>query len=230
VTRRLRWPHCLNVRDLGGLPTTDGGATRAGALIRSDNLDRLTATGVAAVRAAGVTRIVDVRSAWECRHFPSPFADDPSWRNSPVSDDDGPDLSDQPLAAQYTASLDLYPHRIATAVGEIADAPAGCALVCCHAGKDRTGIVVALVLALVGVEPAAIADDYASVGDGATSMSALIGAYSPTKPELQAPTPTTMLTMLDHLQERYGGAAAYLAQSGLTARQAELLTARIRDR
>jgi hypothetical protein len=90
--RELNWPNCLNVHYLG-LPASDGGQIRAGALIRSDNLDRLTTAGIAAVRAAGVTRIVDVRTAWECPHYPSPFADDPIWRNAPLAHVDVPDRS-----------------------------------------------------------------------------------------------------------------------------------------
>jgi hypothetical protein len=57
----LDWPGCRNVRDLGGLSTTDGGRTRYGALIRSDSHFRLTREGIAVVRAAGVSRILDLR-------------------------------------------------------------------------------------------------------------------------------------------------------------------------
>jgi len=70
----LEWPDCLNVRDLGGLPSADGRRIAAGALIRSDNLTRLTAAGIDIMREARLGRIVDVRSAAECEHDPSPFA------------------------------------------------------------------------------------------------------------------------------------------------------------
>ena len=84
---KLDWPHCKNVRDLGGL-----GGLRTGALVRSDNLDQLDSAGIAAVRAAGVRRIVDLRSEWECEKYPSPFAGDPIWLNVPLVDPDAPDL------------------------------------------------------------------------------------------------------------------------------------------
>jgi hypothetical protein len=57
----LTWPDCRNVRDLGGLRTADG-ELQSGRLIRSDNLDQLTPTGLTAVDAAGVSRFVDLRT------------------------------------------------------------------------------------------------------------------------------------------------------------------------
>ena len=63
--RRLSWPDCRNARDLGGLPTESGGRIRTGALVRADNLTRLTPAGIAAVHRLGVRRIIDLRSADE---------------------------------------------------------------------------------------------------------------------------------------------------------------------
>ena len=51
---RLTWPDCRNVRDVGGLPTTDGGTVRVGALVRGDSPHRLTADGIAAVHGYGI--------------------------------------------------------------------------------------------------------------------------------------------------------------------------------
>ena len=59
--RTLVWDGCVNVRDLGGIPTDDGGTTRAGAIIRSDNIGGLTPDGWRALERHGVTRIVDLR-------------------------------------------------------------------------------------------------------------------------------------------------------------------------
>ena len=229
ATAQLTWPECRNVRDLGGLPTIAGGAIRPGALIRSDNLDRLTPVGIAAVRAAGVSRIVDVRTAWECEHFPSPFRDDPIWRNTPLSDPDDAGDPDLDMVVQYTSQLDRYPRRIAAAVGEIAKSPPGAVVVACHAGKDRTGVIVALVLSLAGVAPDVIAADYATVGDSTMDIRTVIGvtAADPLLPELEPPVAATMLAMLDHLSTRYGGTAEYLAAGGLTPSQATALITRI---
>jgi protein tyrosine/serine phosphatase len=77
VSRDLDWPDCQNVRDLGGLPTADGGRIRSGALIRADSLQFLSADGVDAVRRAGVSRVLDLRADSEVGMFPTPFTNDP---------------------------------------------------------------------------------------------------------------------------------------------------------
>jgi len=144
----LDWPNCRNVRDLGGL-------------IRSDNLDQLGPDGLAAFAAAGVSRIVDVRDAWECDRFPSPFATDPRWLNVPLNEPGDPSIDSDDLLVQYRALIDNYPRRFGRALIAIAEAPPGPVVVACHAGRDRTGLVVALTLAAVGVPAETIAADYA---------------------------------------------------------------------
>ncbi|GAA3145488.1 hypothetical protein JOF29_005598 [Kribbella aluminosa] len=187
--RTLNWPDCGNARDLGGL-----GDVRPGRLVRSDNLDQLTAAGLAAVESAGITRFVDLRSAWECETFPSPYVADPRWCNVPLWDPADPDVSDLDLYEQYRVLVDDYAGRVATAITTIAEAPPGCVAVNCHAGKDRTGVVIALTLDLLGVPHDVIATDYGT-------------------------PPETILRLLTHVQHRYGGTRTYLLQSGATAEQ-----------
>jgi protein-tyrosine phosphatase len=214
----LNWPHCKNARDLAGTPLGDGRRIRTGALVRSDNLDQLDETGIAAVRAAAVSRIVDLRSAWECEKYPSPFADDPIWLNVPLVDPDAPDVSTSELFEQYRLLLDGSPERFAAAIAAIAEAPPGCVVVACHAGKDRTGLVIALALHLVGVPVTAIAADYVTSPALSTASDAL--------PELAAPRTETISRTLEHLQSRYGGTAAYLRTGGATNKQFTSLAAR----
>jgi protein-tyrosine phosphatase len=186
----------------------DGGQVCSGALIRSDNLDQLDDAGLAAVEAAGISRFVDVRSAWECAKFPSPFAADDRWLNVPLTDPDDPD--DPNLFEQYRMLIDDRPDRFATAIGAIADAPPGCVVVNCHAGKDRTGLVIALALDVVGVPFEIIAADY------------LTTIY-----EADPPRPETIHGILTHLRTRYGGTARYLQASGATAAQLVSLRTRM---
>jgi protein tyrosine/serine phosphatase len=196
AVRTLNWPDCGNVRDLGGLPTAYG-ELPAGRLIRSDNLDRLTAEGLAAVDSAGITRFVDLRSAWECETYPSPFASDPRWRNFPLWDPADEEAPGFDLYDQYRAMVDDQAARVASAIGAIADAPPGCVVVNCHAGMDRTGVVIALTLDLLGVPADLIVADYEASG---------------------AP-PSTIRRLLTHLRTHHAGTPNYLTRAGVTAGQ-----------
>lgn len=235
--QQLDWPDCVNVRDLGGAPTRDGGRIRSNALIRSDNLDRLTEAGVTAVRQAGVRKIVDLRSSWECDTAPSPFADDSIWCNMPLEEVGVLDhaTSTPGAGGHYVAMLDRSPDLFASAVAAIADAPDGCVLVNCHAGKDRTGIVIALVLSLAGVTREAIVADYMVTQEQVDEAFAgrLAQVVDPVErahlDNLLAIRSDAIDGMLDHLDDQYGGVAAYLAKGGLTADQIDRLVVRLRD-
>ncbi|WP_427895354.1 tyrosine-protein phosphatase [Kribbella sp. GL6] len=229
----LTWPNCLNVRDLGGLPTGDGGRIAAGALIRSDNLSRLTDAGVTAVRDASVSRIIDVRTSPECEGDPSPFATDPVYRNMPLYHPDDPYDPTLTLDQTYMAMLDLHPELFAAAVGAIADAPPGAVVVHCHAGKDRSGNVVALALTVAGVPAESVAADYAHVDDRMrdhfTEQLALIDDPEERSQLAESFTarPETMLAVLQHLEDHYGGTESYLRQGGLDTTQLHTLKARL---
>ncbi|BCJ69607.1 tyrosine-protein phosphatase [Polymorphospora rubra] len=82
----LAWPGPRNARDLGGLPTVDGGRVRHRAVVRADSPHALTADGIAALRAYGVTRIIDLRSVDEAWTLPNVLAHDPTYRLVPFTD------------------------------------------------------------------------------------------------------------------------------------------------
>lgn len=232
----MEWPDCLNVRDLGGLPTRDGGVIAAGALIRSDNLTRLSPAGVDLVRAGGVRRIVDVRSPVECEHDPSPFAGESQYVNRPLSRPGDPWDPALSLGENYVGTLDRNPDLYAAAVEAIATAPSGGVVVHCHSGKDRSGGVVALALSLAGVPDEAIAADYAAVSE---RMRALFdewleavgdpAARDQLAEELSS-RPETMIGALDHLAATYGSVAGYLRRGGLGAEAADRLRTRLLSR
>lgn len=222
----LEWEGCRNVRDVGG------GRIRAGVLVRSDSHCFLTDAGVAAVRAYGVSRIIDLRRAEECVSWPSRFAGDPMYGNLPLQDP-AHSVAEQSMTARYSAMLDRGRSRFAAAVAAIADAPAGAVVVQCAAGKDRTGLVVALALALAGVAPDAIAADYAFSDEAIRQHNDAMLAGVVSEDErarwraIQHARPETMLETLRHLDERYGGAEAYLGKGGFTTRQRDALVRRL---
>ncbi|HVX42318.1 MAG TPA: tyrosine-protein phosphatase [Mycobacteriales bacterium] len=228
------WPDCLNVRDLGGLPAGSG-RIAAGALIRSDNLTRLTAAGIDAVRAARLGRIVDVRSPAECEHYPSPFAGDPLHCNRPVGRPDDPWDSALSLGQNYVVGLDRNSDLYAAAVDAVATAPPGGVLVHCHSGKDRTGMIVAFALSLAGVPAETIVADYAAVSDRmrAHFTELLTAVEEPVErgqlAEEFSSRPETMVAALDHLEFEYGGVEAYLRRGGLGGAAIDRLRDRLID-
>lgn len=233
MPEHLDWPDCLNVRDLGGLPTADGKAIRSAALIRSDNLNRLTEAGIEAFRASGVCRIVDVRSARECTTYPSPFAGSALHHNLPLvapADPYDPSLS---LGDNYTVMLNGNPDLFANAVRAIASAPPGAVVVACHAGKDRTGNVIALVLRLLGTPIDVVAADYAVVSDGLRrDFTELLDRVEDDVERTQlaeefTARPETMRAVLRQLDDTYGGVWPYLRQGGLTTADVSALRARL---
>jgi protein-tyrosine phosphatase len=162
--RDLSWDGCVNVRDLGGLPTVDGRFTRRGALVRSETVDRLTPDGWRALRDHGVRTVIDLREADELAepgegvetiHIPlDRIGDDPEfwvdWMH-------GPQFG-TPL--YYGPFVERFPDRIEQVLAAIEGAPPGGVLFHCVGGRDRTGLVAIAALAAAGVEPEAIADDY----------------------------------------------------------------------
>jgi rhodanese-related sulfurtransferase len=177
--RALTWDGCLNVRDLGGLPTTDGGHTRRGAVVRADNLDRLTAEGWDALRAHGVRTVVDLRDAAEYKPL-LPLPEGLDLVRIPLDQLAGPawwqrwgDLDGTPLALR--PYLDACPHATAALVAAVARAKSGGVVVHCGSGRDRTGLAALLLLALAGVEPAAIVADYLASGPNLRPLWGMLG-------------------------------------------------------
>jgi protein-tyrosine phosphatase len=124
--------------------------------------------------------------------------------------------------AVYLELLSLFRTQFATAVAAVADTHEGAVLVHCHAGKDRTGLVVALMLGVAGVEPEAIAADYALSGPNiASSLAAWIEDGEDTderehRRRVGLSPEQAMVDVLEQLDARYGGAAAFLLGAGVT--------------
>jgi protein-tyrosine phosphatase len=165
--RNLDWDGCVNVRDLGGLRTADGRELRRGAVVRADAVDRLSAAGWSALWEHGIRTVIDLRNDEERSpdvaprpqglttvHLPLDGIEDTEFWGYWAA---GPQFG-TPL--YYRPFLDRFPHRTAAVIAAIAHAPPGGVLFHCGVGRDRTGLISLLLLALAGVAPEDIAADY----------------------------------------------------------------------
>lgn len=162
--RNLEWDGLINARDLGDLPIS-GGHTRRGVYVRSENVEKLTAIGWTQLTAYGVTTIIDLRGRDE-------YGPDTAGRPStvrtvrlPLEDlgdtafwDVWSSLDGTPMF--YLPLIEHFPETVAGILQAIADSD-GPVLIHCAGGRDRTGLVAVLLLALAGVAPADIAADHA---------------------------------------------------------------------
>jgi protein tyrosine/serine phosphatase len=227
-----------NVRDLGGLPTTGGAVTRPGVLLRSDALDALTDADVQRlVDGVGLAHVVDLRSNRERveRGRGALGTSGVTYSELEVIDDKDVDRRrdtrasafsagtdpDTIIATGYAELLDLGRSAFVEAVNAVA-APGGTpALVHCTAGKDRTGVLVALLLDVAGVEREAIVADYAATHERMPAIVERIrsaSAYQEVAEEVPAfvfgATEATMRHFLTHLDETWGGGEAYFEANG----------------
>ena len=248
----------VNVRDLGGLPTTDGGTTVAGRVLRSENLQDLTPADVERlVGDIGLTTVVDLRSTNEVAiEGPAPLDALASVRHAhhpvlreflDVSDTvkaalvteaaqaDRERYPDDPMCGHYLGYLENRPEEVVGALRSIATAP-GAAIVHCAAGKDRTGVVVALTLTAAGVEPEAIVADYAAsderieeIIERLSRSKMYAGGVNGTPVRAHAPRAETMKAFLEQVESRYEGVAAWLAAQGFTPAELAELRGKLRQ-
>ena len=146
-------------------------------------------------------------------------------------EDESPD--EQPVVRAYMSYLRLRPDSIVGAVRSIA-CTQGAVLVHCAAGKDRTGVVVALALDAAGVDRRIIVADYLATAERIEAIIARLLSSPLYRDELEghdpqrhAPLPGTMERVLELVDERYGGSAAFLSGHGLEAHDLELLRRRV---
>jgi protein-tyrosine phosphatase len=165
--RDLDWEGCFNVRDLGSLRTLNGRATRRGAVVRSDSPDRLSAMGWAAMHAHGIRTIIDLRNDEEREGRLNPAPPDVATRQVALDDTADAELWERIWAEEldgsplyYRLFMDRKPDRCAAAVRAVARARPGGVLVHCSSGRDRTGLITMLLLAVAGVAPDDIVSDY----------------------------------------------------------------------
>lgn len=253
----------VNVRDLGGLPTVDGGVTRTDRLIRSDNLQGLTAADVRRlVDGHGVRAVADLRTDVEIRlEGPGPLTREPSvtiahfslfpeaghHTDAAALDEDGPVVlpwQNRPEREErrrrgasevYLGYLDDRADSVLSALRLVA-ATDGATIVHCAAGKDRTGVVVAIGLAEVGVEPEHIVEDYAMSAERIEAIFIRLRASRTYADDLAGESidrhrtrPETMQRLLAAMDENYGGVPGWLRKHGWTDGDGAALRAHLLD-
>jgi protein-tyrosine phosphatase len=221
--RRIELAGLLNFRDVGGYPVTGGGSVRWRTLFRSDALHGLDSAGVAAVTGLGLRTVVDLRTQLEAEHAPSPVGG----RVTHIPVLTGGDFEGVPLelGGLYRYFVDECGGQIAAAVAELCDDDALPALVHCSAGKDRTGVVIALILAVLGVPDELIAADYALSGlyldpdrtPAIGQLSASTGLDEELTRALLSSPPELILEVLDRVRAVTGSVDGYLFAHGLTS-------------
>lgn len=232
VDRRISLEGCLNFRDLGGYPTTSGRAVGWRRVFRSDALHHLTGPDVARLRdELGVRVVIDLRSTAELRADPRrPLEGEPiAVHHAPLFDgersttDSGMSRGDMSLGERYMGLAEFAKDRIAFVLETIANAP-GSAVYHCAAGKDRTGVISALLLGLVGVRDDLIAIDYAATRDSLDAIIARLMAtegyetmFETLPPDTLHAHPETILEMLDLLRKRHGSIHDYARSAGVSA-------------
>jgi protein-tyrosine phosphatase len=273
MTDEPRWlplEGAANARDLGGLPTDDGGETAPHRLLRSDNLQGLTPGDVRLlVVDVGLRTVVDLRTDVEVElEGPGPLTREPRveirhltlfpesggrtdvdadtllpWQEDGEDARRGSALPD-PSAGEppepgsraiafYLAYLRDRPDNVVAALRAIADS-AGAAVVHCAAGKDRTGVVVALALSVAGVPRERIIADYAATAERMEPLLARLKASDTYRDDLDSrpddshrPRAETMRQLLAHLDEHHGGPLGWLAGAGFGPEDVARLRSRL---
>lgn len=230
LERSIVFELVFNVRDLGGLPTADGRMVRRGSLFRADGVHRLTGEDLEKARSLGLRTVIDLRTQGEIeRGGRFPVEEHPvDWHHLPIiqrmwSDDDLVATSGAVdfLRDRYVDMLSDGGSSIARIVQLVADGHP--ALFHCAAGKDRTGVVAAVLLGLLGVPPEEIATDYHAT---AGAMVAFVDWLTVTYPEaldsmtnqppeyLEAPR-EAMTSFLEHVDDRYGSMVGLAGHLGV---------------
>ncbi|KAJ7591611.1 protein-tyrosine phosphatase-like protein [Mycena floridula] len=225
----------INVRSLGGYSTVSNTKTRTGYIFRGAELSGITEQGKQELRSLGISKVFDLRSDVELEKYnaPLPSIDGVEIQHTPVfkREDYGPEAiakrfqlyasgKTEAFMTLYSQILDNAGPSFGAIMRHIRDKPSEGVLFHCTAGKDRTGVLAAIILKLVGCRDEDIADDYALTRVGREPARALIMARLSQEAMFASNNEAalnmftcrreTMLAFLALLQERSGGPEGYL--------------------
>ncbi len=246
-TRHVRLDALFNVRDLGGYAAGDGLSTRWLTLFRADGINRAKGADLERLRALGLRTVLDLRTPGELEdrgRFPAESAE-MAYHHLPVIRETWEawetDREVDPvtfLVSRYTEMLDEGAAALRAALEVMADPASYPVVFHCAAGKDRTGVLAAVVLSLLGVADGDIAQDY---GLSAPAMVALVDWVRANVPDaldtmtdqpaafLAAP-PAAMRELLISVRHTHGSMAGYVAAIGVSPDVVEALRANLLHR
>ena len=247
-SRDLVWDGCLNVRDLGGHSTEEGEETRFGSVVRADSVSQLSPAGWQALVDYGIRTVIDLRGDHEREddpprelpvdvlHVPFMEASEEEWEEIGAELESLDELAVVDATREaYLIFLERFKANVAAAVRAVAEAPEGGVVIHCVGGKDRTGLLTALLLHLAGVSTEEIADDYALSEERLRPRHE--GWFEAAETDVErrrleriAQTPPEVITgVFDELERRYGSVEGYLRSAGVSERDLDLARSRLRD-
>ena len=237
------------MRELGGLPTEDGGETRFGAVVRADSIHQLSEAGWRALVNHGIRTVIDLRGDHEREddppaelpvevvHIPFMEASEAEWEEIAEEIEAAAAAAPDVAASTrdvYLIFLERFRDNVAAAVRAVAHAPEGGVLIHCVGGKDRTGLLAAFLLHLAGVPDDEIAADYALSEERLLPRHEAWFAAAADEEELErlkriAQTPAaSMAGVLAELERRHRSVEGYLRDVGVADEELELIRARLR--
>ena len=236
LERFIRLEGAANFRDIGGYLTRTGRQVRTGKIFRSDELSELSDVDLTILDRLGMRRILDLRSREEVKkkadripengpfeyiHIPV-YEKEPRWDYLPAILFKRHKLGEV-LSARYFDMIEKRAEVFGKIVASFADLKNLPAVYHCNAGKDRTGIVTALVLSILGVPDETIIADYSLSNLGfdhyfgefvEDSRHAPLGVADEEFQGLFIAQPDWMKNLLAHLNQSYGSVEAYLIKKG----------------
>ena len=243
--RRLSFEGAFNFRDLGGYATADGRMVKWRTLFRADAVHRLPDAELDQLAAIGLKTVIDLRTGSEVEHG---HLHDPErgiqhvhldvlgevWK--PLDLDDNADARIV-LSDLYVHMLDIGAPALSQAFRTLANADNLSAVFHCAAGKDRTGVLAAMVLSTIGVADHVIVADYAISG---ANMAELVERLKRDRPEAltamneqpsayMAAPPEAMKRLLAHVNAEYGSMTGYVNSIGISTDVIDSLAASLLD-
>jgi hypothetical protein len=230
---------CFNFRDLGGYRAEGGARVRWKTLFRADTLHRLEGADLDAFHGLRLRTVIDLRSQHELddhgRLRPTadtaetvvvhhlPMLDQVGSPSRPLPDAPPPDALPLTAGDAYIAMADQGRRAIGQAVTLLARPDALPAVFHCTAGKDRTGILAAMVLAALGVGDEDIVHDYMLTSECRTARDAYLQAHDPDYYAFVQSLPAAIRemdteaipTMLSWMREEHGSVAEFLRTAGV---------------